>query len=157
MPYELAGQTTATIAVSTSAGVVEVTGVPIAPQSPAIFLLDAAGDAAALHLDGTVVSTTSPASAGEALEIFATGLGPVSNTPADGTAPPSGTLAVDQLITAVTIGGVNAQVLFAGLAPGFVGLYQLNVVVPSGLPAGPATITISEGSLPGNSAVIQLH
>jgi uncharacterized protein (TIGR03437 family) len=157
VPYELAGQTTATIAVSTSAGVVEVTGVPIAPQSPAIFLLDAAGDAAALHLDGTVVSTTSPASAGEALEIFATGLGPVSNTPADGTAPPSGTLAVDQLITAVTIGGVNAQVLFAGLAPGFVGLYQLNVVVPSGLPAGPATITISEGSLPGNSAVIQLH
>ncbi len=157
VPYELAGQTTATIAVSTSGGIVELAGVPIVPQSPGIFELDAAGDAAAVHLNGTVVSATAPASSGEVLELFATGLGPVSNVPSDGTAPPSGTLATDQIAPTVTIGGVNAPVSFAGLAPGFVGLYQINVTVPSGLPAGPATVTISVGPLSGNSAVIQVH
>jgi minor extracellular serine protease Vpr len=35
----------------------------------------------------------------------------------------------------VTVGGENARVLFAGLAPGFVGLYQVNVIVPSGIAA----------------------
>ena len=157
VPYELAGQTTATIAVSTSGGIVELSGVPIIAQAPGIFELDSAGDAAALHLNGTVVSSAAPASGGEVVELFATGLGPVSNVPADGTAPPPGTLANDQIAPTVTIGGVNAQVSFAGLAPGFVGLYQINVTVPSGLPAGPATVTISVGPLSGNSTVIQVH
>ncbi len=157
VPYELAGQTTATIAVSTSGGIVELSGVPIIAQAPGIFELDSAGDAAALHSNGTVVSSAAPASSGEVVELFATGLGPVSNVPADGAAAPSGTLANDQIAPAVTIGGVNAQVNFAGLAPGFVGLYQINVTVPSGLPAGPAAVTISVGPLSGNSAILQVN
>ena len=68
VPYELTGQTTATIVISTAAGVAEVTGVPIVPESPGLFVEDAAGDAAAVHLNGQLVSVAAPAVGGETLE-----------------------------------------------------------------------------------------
>jgi uncharacterized protein (TIGR03437 family) len=52
---------------------------------------------------------------------------------------PSGVLALTRETPRVTIGGVPAEVLFSGLAPGFVGLYQVNVRAPSGAPAGART------------------
>ena len=157
VPYELASQTAATILVSTATGVAEITGVPITPESPGLFLADAAGDAAVVHQNGHPVDAAAPASGGEIVEIFATGLGPVSNQPADYAAAPTSPLAMDQTAPVVTIGGVRAKVLFAGLAPGFAGLNQIDVVVPSGLPPGPTTLTIGVGPLFGNTAVIQLH
>jgi len=157
VPYELTGQTTATVLVSATAGVAEVSGVPIAPQEPGFFLLDAADDVAAVHLNGQIVSAAAPAAGGETVEIYATGLGPVSNTPADGSPAPSSPPASDEITPVVTIGGVNAQISFAGLAPGLAGLYQMNVVVPQGLPSGPATLTLAAGPLIGNTAVLQLH
>jgi uncharacterized protein (TIGR03437 family) len=131
--------------------------VPIAPQEPGFFLLDAADDVAAVHLNGQIVSAAAPAAGGETVEIYATGLGPVSNTPADGSPAPSSPPASDEITPVVTIGGVNAQISFAGLAPGLAGLYQMNVVVPQGLPSGPATLTLAAGPLIGNTAVLQLH
>jgi uncharacterized protein (TIGR03437 family) len=74
---------------------------------------------------------------GEYISIFATGLGPVQNQPVDGE-PPSGN-AVTTLTPLVSFGclGTDGSVLqcgvpaqFSGLAPGFVGLYQVNVQVP---------------------------
>jgi adhesin/invasin len=100
------------------------------------------------------VSTASPAAGGEIVEIFATGLGPVSNAPADNAAAPVSPLAMDTITPRVIIGGVDAEVKFAGLAPGFAGLNQINVVVPKGLPSGPATLTIAVGPLFGNSTVL---
>jgi uncharacterized protein (TIGR03437 family) len=52
----------------------------------------------------------------------------------------------------VTIGGQTAQVIFSGLSPGFVGLYQVNVTVPPGLSAGNQAITIAIG---GNTSPAQ--
>jgi uncharacterized protein (TIGR03437 family) len=157
VPYELAGETTATILVSTAAGVAAVTGVPITPESPGVFLTDASGDAAVTHLNGQAVNAAAPAAGGEIVQIFATGLGPVSHTPDDDAAAPTNPLAMDQITPQVIIGGVDAQVLFAGLAPGFAGLNQINVVVPKGLPSGPTKLTISAGPLFSNTAVIQLR
>src|ERR1022692_2873258 len=139
-----------------AAGLQFSSGVPITPESPGLFLTDAIGDAA-VHLNGQPVSVATPATGGEFVEIFATGLGPVSNAPADGAAAPTNLLAMDQITPLVTIGGVNAKVPFAGLAPGFAGLYQINVVVPVGLPSGPATLTIAAGWLFANNAILQLQ
>jgi uncharacterized protein (TIGR03437 family) len=157
VPWELEAKTTATMVLSTDGGVAALGDVPLALESPGVFQIDAAGDAAAVHLNGALVSVTAPADAGEPLEIFATGLGPVSNPPGDGVAAPAAPPASCQTTPRVTIGGLPAQVLFAGLAPGFAGLYQLNVVVPTGLPSGPATLAIDAVPLYSNNTILQIR
>ena len=68
---------------------------------------------------------------GGAMEIYATGLG----------VRPEG--------VAVTIGGQAATVLYAGLAPGFVGLNQVNVTTPAGLAAGEYDLVLRAGGVSG--------
>ena len=57
----------------------------------------------------------------------------------------------------VTIGGVNAMVSFSGLAPGFVGLYQVNAVVPTGLASGNQAVVITVGDSKSNSALLPIR
>jgi uncharacterized protein (TIGR03437 family) len=58
----------------------------------------------------------------------------------------------------VTIGGVPAPVSFAGLAPGFVGLYQVNVQVPQGVAAGDAVpVVLSTGAIVSNAVTISVR
>ena len=86
---------------------------------------------------------TGPATAGQTVSIFLAGMGTVTNPPADGS-PSTGTSLTTATPT-VNIGGVPATVTYSGLAPGEVGLYQLNVVVPVGTQTGnavPIFITI---------------
>jgi uncharacterized protein (TIGR03437 family) len=101
-----------------------------------------------------------PVSRGQYIQIYATGLGTVvgpggstvpADVPADGQLAPPSPLFNTVATATVTIGGVNAPVTFAGLAPGFVALYQVNVQVPSNAPVGSAipavlTMTYSNGS-----------
>jgi uncharacterized protein (TIGR03437 family) len=126
---------------------------------PGIFTKDASGQG-----QGSIVFATAstviyadaaqPATAGDFLSIYCTGLGPVQGNVPPGTAV---TVATPTIATAtVTIGGVNANVLYAGLAPGFPGLYQVNVQVPSGVTPGsavPVIITISGQSSPSNVTI----
>jgi minor extracellular serine protease Vpr len=91
-----------------------------------------------------LASAAAPAHAGDTIVLYCAGLGGVSPAVADGAAPGqqlSNTVSTAQL----TVGGKSAHVAFAGLAPGFAGLYQVNAVVPSGVQAGasvPVQLTI---------------
>ena len=63
-----------------------------------------------------------------------------------GAAAPTSPLSTTVNPVSVTIGGMPAQVMFQGLAPGFAGLYQVNAVVPSGIPPAstvPVTLTVA--------------
>ena len=73
---------------------------------------------------------------GEFVSIFCTGLGAVSNTPATGNEAAADPLSETLVLPTVTVGGVEAPVSFSGLAPGFVGLYQVNVEIPEGVASG---------------------
>ncbi len=125
----------------------------VLPQAgtPGIFmLLD--GSAAIQHAsDYSLVTAAHPAVPGEVIVIYATGLGPVTTGVADGTpaaaadpvqlgcGPPGVVLGA----TPAGEGGTTANVLYAGLTPGYVGLYQMNVQVPPATPAGPSSLFIS--------------
>ena len=81
---------------------------------------------------------------GDTLVIYLTGLGQVSPAVGNGLPAPGNPLATALTAPDVTLGNVGLPVLFAGLAPGEVGVYQINVQVPGNAPQGlsvPFTIT----------------
>jgi uncharacterized protein (TIGR03437 family) len=84
----------------------------------------------------SVVSTDNPAQAGDGLVIYCAGLGDVSPRQLAGHAVPFTPLSTTLDSVQVTIGGVQVPPFFAGLTPGFTGLYQVNVIVPAGLTPG---------------------
>jgi len=134
--------------------------VALAPSDPGIFPIGApqGGQVAILNLAGIVVDANSPAHAGDYLEIYANGLGPVSNTPKTGAVAGASPLSRMIVNPSATIGGVPAQVVFAGLAPGFIGLYQVNAQVPQGIAAGDAVpVTLSTGAIASNTVTISVR
>ncbi len=143
VPYELAASSRASVVVSvngTSRAPVEA---DVLAAQPALFTLDGI-HAATLHAsDYGVVDAANPAAAGEILLLYATGLGAVENPPGTGQLQPVTPLSRTLTQPQVTIGSRNAAVLFSGLAPGFAGLYQLNVQVPSDLPAGEQEVLLA--------------
>lgn len=100
--------------------------------------------------DYSLVTPESPAVDGEVVLLYATGLGPVSNTPGDGTPAPDAPLEVTKTPPQVWIDGQAASVLWSGLAPGFVGLYQINVQVPMGI-HGINTVSVTLADAPSNT------
>jgi len=110
----------------------------VAPAQPAVFTIDQSGhgQGAIVNVANVVVDAGAPAASGDTVVIYCTGLGAVSPPVAAGV--PASTTTLSQTVNdvTVTIGGQAAAVAFAGLAPGFSGLYQVNAVVPAGLPSG---------------------
>jgi len=76
------------------------------------------------------VNAAKPAIAGETVLVYLTGLGTVSPTFTDGTAGNTNTLYRADTDVTVYVGGQQSTVAFKGQAPGFPGLYQLNVTLP---------------------------
>jgi uncharacterized protein (TIGR03437 family) len=76
------------------------------------------------------------------LVIYATGLGAVTPFVSSGVPAPSQPLSQASTPFNVVIGGVNVPPQFAGLAPGFVGVFQINVQLPMGIPQGRTTLSI---------------
>ena len=112
--------------------------------------------AIAVNPDGSLNGPTAPAHSGDIIVVYLTGGGPVnhSGTWITGAASPSGLSSVTLPFT-VTIGGIPASVDYLGLTPTDVGLYQLNVHVPT-LPAGDQTLVVTIGGNNSNSALISV-
>lgn len=109
---------------------------------PAVFVTETQ-QAAVLHAGAAILADDAhPAKAGEILEMFGTGLGVTDPAVPAGQPSPTNPPARANVTPVVSIGNLDAQVLFAGLAPGFAGVYQVNFVVPIGLKAGHNTLTV---------------
>ncbi len=110
---------------------------------PSVITLPSSGLAVFHGNTGTVVDSTHPATAGEVLVMYASGMGPTNPVVAAGTGAPANPPALTANQPQVTIGNMAAQVQFSGLAPGLVGVYQINFVLPSGLRAREQPVTIA--------------
>jgi len=145
LPNECPATGTAQVNVTVGGQASATQTINLAPAAPGIFTLASTGtgDAAILHADNSRVGAASPAKAGEQVMIFCTGLGPTSPSFASGSAAIGANATTMPVV--VTIGGRNASVVHSGLAAGFVGLYQVNAIVPSGM-SGSQSITITVGS-----------
>jgi uncharacterized protein (TIGR03437 family) len=151
VPFEIApGPTALTIESNgTAAGPV---GLTIQSASPGIFV-DGASRAAATNQDGTLNLAGNPAPAGSFISVYLTGQGLVDPTLGSGAAAPLDVLLNTVAQTTATIGGVPATVSFSGLAPGFVGLCQVNLLVPD-LPAGDQPVIVTIAGVASNPGII---
>jgi uncharacterized protein (TIGR03437 family) len=133
-----------------------------AASAPGIFTLamNGQGQAAALNQDNSVNFGTNPAKRGSVIQIFATGGG--DTAPALGAgeaAPASGNpLVLTKVQPTVTIGGKNATVQFSGMAPGFVGLWQINAQVPADVTPGNAVpLVVTAAGVASNTVTIAVQ
>jgi len=130
----------------------------ISATAPAIFATNSqgTGQGAILNTSYQLADSSHPATPGSTyLLIYGTGLGAVSNPPAAGAPALSSPLSQTGTLPQVTIGNVQTTAAFSGLAPGYAGLYQVNVLVPASVAAGSAVpVWISIGGANSNTVTI---
>ena len=108
--------------------------------------------------DSLLVTLTNPVHKGDQLVIYVSGLGPTSPAVSAGSPSPANPPAVALLTPTVTLSGVTLPVTFAGLTPGQIGIYQINVNVPQGITQGlsiPLTVTQGAASSTVGVRVVQ--
>ena len=170
IPYETTGTSTQITIVTGSNAQGNTVTVNLTPTAPGIFTVGGDREDRGAILNGADFPTASisapegtfpnshPARPGDVVVIYASGLGPVTPSLPSGIGSGANGTAIPLMNShpTVRIGGQTAVIQFDGLAPGFVGLYQLNVVVPSGIQTGsavPVVITTAEGQT-SNTAVM---
>jgi uncharacterized protein (TIGR03437 family) len=137
-PYGLAGKSSTQVQLKYNNAVSSAVTVPVQASTPAIFSLDSTGlgPGAILNQDYSINSTAKPAARGSYVHIYCTGGGTTNPATADG-AVVGTPLPWLTLPYSVTIGGMDAPVLYAGGVPGSVaGLTQIDAQVPQSLAPG---------------------
>ena len=141
-PASLAPNSTATLSVMVDGAAAGGTSAAVTAAAPGIFTLaGATGQAAALNQDGSLNSAANPAARGSVVSIYATGQGSSSNS------------------VSMSIAGYDAPILYAGAAPGFPGLMQINAQIPEGfLPPGIQAVVLAvEGVSSQAGVTIAIH
>ena len=147
LPFELTGSSTAQVVVTNNGSASAPQSLQVATIAPGIFALTGGQAVAYGNTDyqfaapaGSISGlTTHPAKIldPQTLVILATGLGPVNPPIADGVGDPT-TIHNTTTNPVVTVGNVQAQVVFSGILPGFPGVYQINIIIQAGTPTGNA-------------------
>lgn len=149
LPDNVSGLTQLTVENSSGQSSVNIL---VGAAAPAIFTQNSsgAGPASALRAsDQTLVTAANPLHPGDYVELYATGLGL--------TQPQNGLdYAVQQ--PTVTVEGLNCPVSFAGAAPGFIGLDQINCMIPAAATANAsAPVVMTSGSRVSNTATLAIQ
>jgi uncharacterized protein (TIGR03118 family) len=157
VPYGIAGSATATVVLKTGSQTTAAFSIPVAASVPGVFTSTASGSgsAVAFNQDGTVNSAANPAVKGSVVVLFATGEG-VTNPPGqDGLIASTDILREPVLPVTLAIGGVNAQVLYAGSSPGNVaGVMEVEAVVPATAASGADAVLLSVGTAGSQANVV---
>jgi uncharacterized protein (TIGR03437 family) len=150
LPLEVVGN--ATMVLHTPGGTSNNLDFTVLPTAPSVFRSGAAGPQTGIATvvrakNNQLVTASNPIHRGEAIVIYATGLGRTSPSLDNGAAAQSKPLPVAVVQPIVTLGGLSLPIYYAGLTPGEVGVYQINALVPRAVPAGmQIPLTITQGS-----------
>lgn len=150
VPYEVAGRTIVRIKVEFGDGESSQVQVPVQASKPGVFR-------AILNQDGSVNSPANPAKPGESAVLYVTGQGVTQ--PAAGTGKPGPSAApfpAPVLMVKASVDGRDAERLFAGLAPGLVGLLQINLRIPEPTVDGARAVSVMIGDEMGTQLAL-LH
>jgi uncharacterized protein (TIGR03437 family) len=131
----------ATMTLRTPGGISDNFYFSILPVAPSIFRSGIAGPETGLATifrndNGQLITPTNPIHPNDIIIIYATGMGRTSPFVDSGLAASADPLSNTLVSAVVTLGGVPLNVLYAGLVPGEVGVYQINASVPAGVPQG---------------------
>jgi uncharacterized protein (TIGR03437 family) len=167
VPYDIDVNAQYTLAVGRGSAISGTEMVAIAAAQPAVFLVDASGNAqtpqnlwtqltAGTPIDPSRMAPTSPVKAGDKIVVYCTGLGAVEGTPdVSMPAPANPPKAMNSV--SLTLGSATVQPTFAGLVPGLTGIYQVQFTVPAGIAPGdgiPLTLSVlGQTSVPVNLSV----
>ena len=121
---------------------------PVASSAFGLFTASASGSgqAAALNQDNSYNSASIPAAVGSIVSFYGTGAGVMTPAVSDGAIVTSAPLPQPDLPVTVTIGGQNAEVLYAGATPSRPACCRSNARIPAGLPSG-AAVAVTVGGL----------
>jgi len=156
VPYELmAGQQYQTVVRFGSAYSVPQP-VTLAATQPGVAAFDD-GRIIAQDENFQLITDSQPARRGSGVIVYLVGLGPTVPAVETGVIAPASPLAQLNPPPEVTVDGKPARVLFAGLTPGFVGLYQINLVVPADATPGLRELVVRQGGIRGNVTMIPVQ
>lgn len=111
----------------------------------------------AQHADFTPITSASPARPGEDIVVYVQGMGQTAPPAHTGSAAPLDSPAKAVIQPVVTIDGKQAEVVFAGLSPGSVGLHQINLFVPADLRSGNLEVIVVQGSVASNPGILPVQ
>jgi len=154
VPFSTAGATAQVFVLNQGQTTAPVT-VAVAPSATGVFTLNGSGEgqAAALNQNNSLNGSSNPASSGQIVTVYVTGAGQTNPAGQDGK-PAAVPLPIPLLPVSVAIGGKNAFINYDGASPGAVaGVMQINATVPSGLPAGNASLIVQVGSAASQGGV----
>jgi uncharacterized protein (TIGR03437 family) len=148
-PYTIAQQTTTHVEVQYMAQTVAVSDLPVAAAAPGVFPV-------VVNPDGSLNSVNNPAPQGGILTFYATGQGVTNGANVAGLAATS-PFASPVLTVAVAISGQPAALLYAGAAPGLVGMLQVDAQAPALLASGAGILQLTVGQLAAPAITIWMQ
>ena len=153
VPYAVAGKASTQVQIEYRGIKSAAVSLPVAASAPGIFTVESTGrgQGAILNQDGSVNGAANRAAKGSVVVLFCTGEGQTDPPGVDGKLA-GDVLPKPRLPVSVRIGGLPAEVLYAGAAPGLVGgVLQVNVKLPEGMASGtavPVLLTIGDATSP---------
>jgi uncharacterized protein (TIGR03437 family) len=115
------------------------------------------GKIIAQDVNYNLINAQNPAHAGDVITLYLTGMGATTPPVATGTLAPGSPLATTAVQPQVSIDTASADILFSGLTPGGVGLYQINIRIPAGIRTGDLQLVVSQNGIASNTAVVPVR
>jgi adhesin/invasin len=128
--------------------------VTVAALAPGIFVAGT-NQAVVLNLDNSLADSGHPAKVASIVIMYVTGLGALDHPIPTGSPASANPVSNAKVVPTVTVGGANATVQFAGMTPGFVGLSQINFVVPK-VASGSQPVVVTQGGQTSNNPVMSV-